>query len=132
MFLLDLPELQQRLLHADPLTENIAQVFLSYNWGMQTVEKDGTKRYSTQGIVSELQRRIEVEADITCWLDIAGGMGAGQDHLKEMVDGVQCASVFVAFLSDAYVISKNCRFVCGHERMSVLSVFQVKTSVEGA
>ena len=69
----------------------------------------GTPYFATQRLVTSMQRRIEMEADITCWLDVAGGMGAGQSIVKEMLEGVRKASVFVLFLADAYVVSKNCR-----------------------
>ena len=51
----------------------------------------------------------QVHADVLCWLDVEGGLSAGADHVKQMVDGVMKAHVVVIFLSDAYVLSENCR-----------------------
>jgi len=85
------------------------EVFLSYNWGRRVTPERGPSYFATQRLVTALQRKIEQEADITCWLDVAGGMGAGQDLNKEMLEGVGKAGVFVLFLSDAYCVSRNCR-----------------------
>lgn len=85
------------------------EVFVSYNWGVSTVGSDGAKKYSTQTIVKPLRHRLELEDDLVCWLDVGGGMGAGQNLKVEMAEGVRKCTVVVVFLSDAYVNSNNCK-----------------------
>ena len=75
------------------------EVFLSYNWG---------KQLSTQAIVKDMRPRIEQDADVVCWFDVGGGMGAGQSHFVEMEEGIRKSTVVVIFLSDAYCNSGNC------------------------
>lgn len=82
-------------------------VFLSYHWGQQ-YEQNGRTLYRTQEIVRKLRQPIEVGTDVLCWLDIEGGVTPGQDHLKEIQDGVVRATVVVVFLTDGYVLSPNC------------------------
>jgi hypothetical protein len=90
-----------------------AQVFFSYNWGKEVVHKDAvgkeTTEYSTQSFVVPLCNRVELNTDLLVWLDVRGGMGVGENHKLEMLDGIQKAIVVVIFLSDAYVNSKNCQ-----------------------
>jgi hypothetical protein len=81
------------------------EVFGSYCWGA----KLESGAFSTQStIVLPILRAVEERAEIMCWVDVEGGMGAGQDHLKEMLRGVEAARIFLVFLSDAYVASENC------------------------
>ena len=81
------------------------EVFGSYCWG---TELQG-RVYSTQSeVVLPFLRAVEERADIMCWIDVEGGMGAGQNHLEEMKRGIQAAGVFLVFLSDAYAVSDNC------------------------
>jgi len=37
---------------------------------------------------------LEDKLDLVCWLDVVGGMGAGQDHRKEMQEGISKCSEF--------------------------------------
>jgi ankyrin repeat protein/Ca2+-binding EF-hand superfamily protein/GTPase SAR1 family protein len=82
------------------------EVFGSYSWGYKLAESP--PRFSTQEVVLPLLKQIEIEADVMCWVDVNGGMGAGEDHLVEMRRGVEAARVFLVFLSDCYVLSTNC------------------------
>lgn len=50
--------------------------------------------------------RIEQDADVVCWFDVVGGMGAGQSHLDEMQEGI-CKCTIVIFISDHYCKSAN-------------------------
>jgi hypothetical protein len=59
--------------------------------------------------VKRYRTAIETNADVLCWLDVAGGLSAGSDHLKQMTDGVAKSHVVVIFLCDAYCKSENCR-----------------------
>lgn len=89
----------------------VPEVFLSYNWGVPVhdAEDAATVKYSTQEIVRGFRQHIEVHADVLCWLDVEGGLTAGQDHLKQIEEGVARASVTVIFISDQYVNSENCK-----------------------
>ena len=80
------------------------QVFFSYNWGKQ---KNGA--WSTQVYITPLRRRMELQADLLVWQDVCGGMGFGDNHKVEMLEGIKKATVVVIFLSDAYVNSPNCQ-----------------------
>ena len=81
------------------------EVFGSYCWGAR-LEGGG---YSTQSeVVLPILRAVEERAEIMCWVDVEGGMGAGQNHLEEMLRGIEAARVFLVFLSDAYAASDNC------------------------
>jgi hypothetical protein len=75
------------------------EVFLSYNWG---------KELSTQKIVNPMRLRIEQGACVVCWFDVGGGMGAGQNHIQEMEEGIRKCTVVVIYISDAYCKSPNC------------------------
>jgi hypothetical protein len=75
------------------------EVFLSYQWG---------KEFSTQKIVKRMRPQIEQDADVVCWFDVGGGMGAGQNQMKEMEEGIRKCTVVVIFISDAYCQSDNC------------------------
>jgi hypothetical protein len=77
----------------------VPEIFISYNWGVNL---------STQNIVKPMRLRIEQDADVVCWFDVGGGMGAGQNHLDEMKEGIRKCTVVVLFLSDAYCKSPNC------------------------
>jgi hypothetical protein len=81
------------------------EVFASYNWGAAL----GGGLFSTQELARVLLRRVEEAGDVMCWLDVEGGMGAGQDQLAEMRRGVRRAAAVVVLLSDAYVNSDNCK-----------------------
>mmetsp|Transcript_37236 Transcript_37236/g.99101 ORF Transcript_37236/g.99101 Transcript_37236/m.99101 type:complete len:1895 (+) Transcript_37236:92-5776(+) len=81
------------------------EVFGSYNWGA----KKPNGEYSTQEMVVKLLRDVEFHTDLVCWIDVEGGMGAGQDLIKEMLHGIIKSNVVVVFLSDAYVNSPNCK-----------------------
>jgi hypothetical protein len=65
------------------------EVFISYNWG---------RELSTQKIVSPMRLIIEQDADVLCWFDVSGGMGAGQSHLREMEEGIMKSTVVVIFI----------------------------------
>ena len=75
------------------------EVFLSYNWG---------KELSTLKIVNPMRLRIEQGAGVVCWFDVGGGMGAGQNHIQEMEEGIRKCTVVVIYISDAYCKSPNC------------------------
>lgn len=75
------------------------EVFVSYNWGLQN---------KTQGFVQSMGY-IEAELDIFCWLDVGGGLKIGQDLIQSMMDGVAKCPIFLVFLSDSYVKSRNCQ-----------------------
>ena len=77
----------------------VPEVFISYNWGLNL---------STQKFVKPMRLRIEQDADVVCWFDVGGGMGAGQSHLDEMQEGIRKCTVVVIFISDAYCKSPNC------------------------
>ena len=81
-------------------------MFLSYNWGKQDPD---TKEWSTQKIVKRMRPQIEQDADVVCWFDVGGGMGAGQNHIQEMEEGIRKCTVVVIFISDAYCKSANCK-----------------------
>jgi len=81
------------------------QVFFSYNWGKQ--KQNGA--WSTQEYITPLRRRMELQADLLVWQDVCGGMGFGDNHKVEMLEGIKKATVVVIFLSDAYVNSPNCQ-----------------------
>lgn len=51
------------------------EVFLSYDWGVNR---------QNQAKVSKLHRSIELKTGLHCWMDIKGGMGAGQSEKVEM------------------------------------------------
>lgn len=86
------------------------EVFLSYQWGsICDYHPDGSPIFSTQKLVKDVRRKIEMRADVLCWLDVEGGLSAGQDHVRQMAEGVEKAFVAVIFLSDAYVNSMNCK-----------------------
>ena len=85
------------------------QVFFSYNWGRRRQSEDGIAQWSTQAYVSPLRRRVELETDLLVWQDVCGGMGYGDNHKVEMLEGIRKATVVVIFLSDAYVNSPNCQ-----------------------
>jgi hypothetical protein len=72
---------------------------LSYNWG---------KELSTQKIVNSMRLQIEQGADVVCWFDVGGGMGAGQNLIQEMEEGIRKSTVVVIYISDAYCESRNC------------------------
>lgn len=111
------------------------EVFLSYQWGFKATTPSGVF-YSTQELVKQYKRcapaaeflacaiwmhfsltlsiprprsTIETHADVLCWLDVAGGLSAGSDHVKQMTDGVAKSHVIIVFLCDAYCMSENCR-----------------------
>jgi hypothetical protein len=75
------------------------ELFLSYNWGCNL---------STQKLVIRARSLIEEEAGVVAWLDVGGGMGAGQSAIEEMRIGVSRSTVVIIFLSDAYCRSVNC------------------------
>ena len=77
----------------------VAEVFFSYNWGCNN---------STQMMVRPMRLRIEQKADVICWLDVGGGMGAGQSQFAEMEEGIRKCTVVLIFISDAYCGSDNC------------------------
>lgn len=77
----------------------VAEVFISYNWGCNN---------STQLMVRPMRLRIEQKADVICWLDVGGGMGAGQSQFAEMEEGIRKCTVVLIFISDAYCGSDNC------------------------
>ena len=52
---------------------------------------------------------MQMHADVLCWLDVEGGLSVGNDHVKQMTDGVNKSHVVIVFLSDAYIKSDNCR-----------------------
>jgi hypothetical protein len=52
---------------------------------------------------------MELQADLLVWQDVCGGMGFGDNHKVEMLEGIKKATVVVIFLSDAYVNSPNCQ-----------------------
>ena len=56
-----------------------------------------------------MRRAVELETGALCWLDVGGGMCAGQNHLERMRRGMERAYAAVVFLSDGYVRSSNCR-----------------------
>mmetsp|Transcript_69115 Transcript_69115/g.144098 ORF Transcript_69115/g.144098 Transcript_69115/m.144098 type:complete len:662 (-) Transcript_69115:402-2387(-) len=89
------------------------EVFISYNWGVKSVV-DGTVVWSSHSIVKPLRRRLDVEDEVVCWLDVGGGMGAGQDLKAEMIEGVRKSTVVLIFLSDLYVNSGNCKIELEH------------------
>jgi hypothetical protein len=66
-------------------------------------------KFSTQELVCSLLYKLEICTDLVCWIDVARGMGVGQDLFKEMLRGVTRANIAVVFLSDAYVTSPNCQ-----------------------
>ena len=80
------------------------EVFLSYNWGHKVDD-----RWSTQEIVKRFRRHIEDASDCLCWLDVEGGMSAGDELVTKMRDGVKNSHVVIIFLSDLYVNSTNCK-----------------------
>ncbi len=75
-------------------------VFFSYSWGRESLN---------QNLVLPFARKIELETDIMCWLDVQGGLSEGQDHIREMVSGVSKCSVFIMCVTDGYATSENCR-----------------------
>ena len=75
-------------------------VFVSYNWGPGKIN---------QTFVIPFIRKVELDTNILCWVDIHGGLSAGQDHLNEMKRGVTKCSIFIMFLTDDYVVSGNCQ-----------------------
>jgi len=84
------------------------EVFLSYNWGAHSENEKGVHTWSTQEMVKQFKREVEYRAEVLCWLDVEGGLAAGQDHVAQMVSGMQQANITVIFLSDRYVNSPNC------------------------
>eukprot|EP00960_Hanusia_phi_P012987 379667-Hanusia_phi.AAC.2 len=76
------------------------QIFLSYQWGHDK---------STQQMVRKVKQKIEERTSLQCWFDVEGGINAGEDHVAKMDVGVSRCELFVAFLSDMYVKSANCR-----------------------
>ncbi|EKX32844.1 hypothetical protein GUITHDRAFT_175538 [Guillardia theta CCMP2712] len=76
-------------------------VFCSYNWGYEN---------RTQQLVRSFVKQVELSTRVFCWLDIAGGIGGGQDHLQAMQEGVRRAKIFLLFLTDQYCKSINCKF----------------------
>jgi hypothetical protein len=90
-----------------------AQIFLSYAWGVRVVRTDGVRDYNrlhiTQELVRAVRRAVELESGALCWLDVGGGLCAGQNHLDRMRCGMERAYAAVVFFSDGYVKSANCR-----------------------
>ena len=74
-------------------------IFLSYNWGCNN---------STQKIAAPLCQRILLETEMTYWLDIKGGMGFGDELIKEMREGVAGCVIVLLLISDAFCNSANC------------------------
>ena len=74
-------------------------IFLSYNWGHNG---------STQRIAKALCERILLATEMPYWLDMDGGMGAGDEFIGEMRQGVAECDVVIIMLSDAYCNSPNC------------------------
>ena len=85
------------------------EVFLSYQWGMRVEDDSMNGYYITQEFVKKYRKKIELEADVLCWLDVGGGLTKGQELLKQIEEGIEGAFVALIFLSDAYVMSENCR-----------------------
>jgi len=84
------------------------ECFISYQWG-KVVHPETKEPYNaSQESVLRLRSRVELLTSVVCWVDVSGGMGAGQDLKKEMKEGVQRCKVFLLFLSDAYLTSDNC------------------------
>ncbi len=80
-------------------------IFFSYNWGV-FLSAIGT--WSTQDLVKLMRSAIELGTGLGTWLDVGGGMGAGQSVRAEMEQGVAQSNVVILFLSDAYCSSGNC------------------------
>ena len=76
------------------------QVFISYQWGHGGV---------TQTLARQAKRFIETRTELLCWLDVEGGILCGEDHIMKMKLGVERCDIFVAFMSDKYIKSENCR-----------------------
>ena len=74
-------------------------IFLSYNWGHNG---------STQRIAKPLCERIFLATEMPYWLDMDGGMGAGDELIGEMRQGVAECDVVIIMLSDAFCNSPNC------------------------
>ena len=74
-------------------------IFLSYNWGHNG---------STQRIAKALCERILLATEMPYWLDMDGGMGAGDEFIGEMRQGVAECDVVIIMLSDAFCNSPNC------------------------
>ena len=81
------------------------EVLGSYNWGIRL----DNGKFSTQELVVSMLRELEFRTDLISWVDVAGGMGAGQDLFKEMLTGITHANVLLIFLSDAYINSPICQ-----------------------
>lgn len=79
-----------------------AEIFISYHWGQQS-----EYGFETQMFVATLKNELERHTRLTCWFDL-DRMGAGEDILDAMRDGVAHADVFVCCLTDSYVHSVNC------------------------
>jgi hypothetical protein len=80
---------------------------------VRVVQTDGVRDYSklhiTQELVRAVRRAVELESGALCWLDVGGGLCAGQNHIDRMRCGMERAYAAVVFLSDGYVKSANCR-----------------------
>jgi len=96
------------------------ETFISYQWG---IFDKAIQTHATQAFVKRVKDFIEETAEIVVWMDIAGGMGAGQNLQAEMQDGIRKSTVVVLMLSDSYVNSNNCKreflLACRHSKFLV-------------
>ena len=68
-------------------------VMLSDNWGVQELVKKVYKALTDEGIF--------------CWMDIEGGMQSVMN--KAMADGVEKADIVITFVTEKYMMSRNCQ-----------------------
>jgi len=70
------------------------RIFFSYQW-------------DAQPLVTRLKRDIEEAIGVSCWVDIVG-MGAGNDLLLKIADGIQSSDVVIHMFTKKYTESINC------------------------
>ncbi|KAJ1491205.1 hypothetical protein T484DRAFT_3221726 [Baffinella frigidus] len=88
----------------------VPEVFVSYSWGVQAAGG----HFPIQEMAKKLQTSVEETCGLLVWLDVHGGIAAGDDHVRKMLEGVERARVVLVFLSDRYVMSVNCQLEFAH------------------